>query len=79
MYIKNVNVYGLNESKIASGYPKRSDITESHDINADILKANYPKGYKNLANSKSGEGHDNYLKGIVVQFDLCISKLFHNA
>ena len=73
MYIKDVKVFGLKESKVASGYPMRSDITESHDINYDILSANYPKRYKALANSRSGEGHDNYLKGIIVQFDLCIS------
>ena len=73
MYIKDVKVFGLEESKVASGYPKRVDIDENHSIQEDIDNQNFPKGYKALANSKSGEGHDNYLKGIVVQFDLCMS------
>ena len=58
----NTKVYGFDESIIRSKYPKSVD-TES--LNSDITD-----GIKALAQSDMGEGHDNFLNGIVVQFDL---------
>lgn len=58
----NTKVYGLDESIIRSKYPKSVDISE---LNADVTK-----GILALAQSDMGEGHDNFLNGIVVQFDL---------
>jgi hypothetical protein len=55
-------VYGLDESIVRSKYPKSVDISE---LNADVTK-----GILALAQSDMGEGHDNFLNGIVVQFDL---------
>jgi len=67
--INNVRVYGLDESVIASGYPMATDnialmidyIAESNKHNLRALK---------LAQTEIGTGHDQFLTGIVVQFDL---------
>lgn len=61
----NTKVYGLDESIIRSKYPKSVDITE---LNTDITP-----GILALAQSDMGEGHDNFLNGIIVQFDLTYS------
>lgn len=64
--ICNVRVYGLEESMVASGYPMRTDLPQKMYAlgEKDILRAN------KLAGSPMGEGHDNFLNGVVVQFDL---------
>lgn len=60
--IDNVKVYGLPESVKASKYPMSVDIsTLTDEITGRVEK---------LAQSPKGEGHDNFLNGIVVQFDL---------
>lgn len=63
--IKNVNVYGLENSIRAAKYPKSVDL--------ESLDTTLTKGIKACANCNTGEGHDNFLKGIVVQFDLTFS------
>ena len=68
--ITDVCIYGLNESKVAAGYPMR---TEIGDINEDIKNQKYPKAINNLATCRAGSGHDNFLKGIIVQFNLTLS------
>jgi hypothetical protein len=62
MVISNVKVYGLSDSIKRSKYPKAVDIDKCTDV--------ITKGIKFLAGSDMGEGHDNFLNGIVVQFDL---------
>ncbi len=68
MKIKNLRIYGLGESCIRSGYPMQtgepSDLDDTGSGNDDIVRA-----YK-LAKNEPGTGHNNFLKGIVVQFDL---------
>ena len=60
--ISNVQVYGLEESIKASKYPMAVDISKlDSDLTEMAIK---------LAQSDKGEGHDNWLNGIVVQFDL---------
>lgn len=67
--ITNVNVYGIENSIKASKYPKAVDVTK---CNADLTK-----GIEALAKSPIGHGHDNWLNGIVVQFDLtCTIKMW---
>lgn len=78
--ISNVNVYGLSESIVASGYPMLVNPYSSDEFT--ILTANTAKVTENLsdnhntsralklANTNIGEGHDNYLNGVIVQFDL---------
>ena len=75
--ISNVNVYGLQESIVASGYPMLTEpYNYSEFINAckDIIvngdDSSHIKRSRKLADTNVGEGHDNYLNGIVVQFDL---------
>lgn len=62
MKIENVQVYGLNESIRRAKFPMSVDTAS---LNSDLTK-----GIKSLAQSKSGEGHDNWLNGVIVQFDL---------
>ena len=61
----NTKVYGLDESIIRSKYPKAVDVSE---LNTEITP-----GILALAQSDMGEGHDNFLNGIIVQFDLTYS------
>lgn len=63
--IDNVKVYGFRESVAASKYPMSIDVGE---CNADMTDT-----VRKLGNAKVGSGHDNFLNGIVVQFDLTFS------
>jgi hypothetical protein len=60
--ISNVEVYGLKQSIKRAKYPMSVDVST---LNDDLTP-----GIKALGNSKKGEGHDNFLNGIIVQFDL---------
>lgn len=63
--INNVQVYGLREAIKASKYPMCVDVNEvNNDITGTVIK---------LGNAPKGSGHDNFLKGIVVQFDLTMT------
>lgn len=64
--ISNVNICGLEESIIASGYPMETTIT---DINRAVTEKDIARAAK-LSNTPAGSGHDNWLNGIIVQFDL---------
>lgn len=64
--ICNEKVYGLQESMIASGYPMETAIT---DINCAATEKDIARASK-LSNTPAGSGHDNWLNGIIVQFDL---------
>ena len=63
--IENVKVYGLEESIRRAKFPMAVD--------ADALNFDLTKGIKALAQSNSGEGHDQWLTGVIVQFDLTCS------
>lgn len=65
MKISNLKVYDLDESIKASKYPMSVDI---ESLNADVTKT-----VKSLGSSKKGEGHDQFLTGIRVAFDLTFS------
>lgn len=63
--ISNVEIYGLFESIKASKYPMAVDAESCTDeMTATVIK---------LAQSPKGSGHDNFLNGIIVQFDLTFS------
>ena len=75
--ISNVNVYGIQESIVASGYPMLTEPYNHSDfINAckDVVvngeDSSHIKRSRKLANTNVGEGHDNYLNGIIVQLRL---------
>lgn len=92
--ISNIEVYGLKQSIVASGYPYRTEKSESADFyNAcdaitkytfdlrikeeEAIKARqHLKRGETLANAPSGSGHDNFLKGVIVQYDLTAPEYF---
>ena len=62
MVVSNTRVYGFDESIKASKYPMA---TNTDDCTVEITERQ-----RILASSQKGEGHDNFLCGIIVQFDL---------
>ena len=60
--VKNVCVYGLDESVKASKYPMAVDTEQCTDDITDRTRS--------LATCEKGSGHDQFLTGIIVQFDL---------
>lgn len=65
MLVERVEVYGFEDSVKASKYPMAVNVIKCTDeITQTVL---------NLALSKMGGGHDNFLNGIIVQFDLTFS------
>ena len=63
--VNDWQVYGLNESIRASKYPKSVDI---RSLGCEVTNT-----VKKLAGCQTGTGHDQFLTGIVVQFDLTLS------
>ena len=61
-HITNTRVYGLDESILRAKYPMSADVS--------LLDDKLTTGIASLAKSKKGEGHDNWLNGVLVQFDL---------
>ena len=65
MRVENVKVYGLEESIRRAKFPMSVDVDSlNHDVTQGIIT---------LGKSSVGSGHDNFLNGIVVQFDLTFS------
>ena len=60
--VSNAVVYGLNESIRRAKFPMATD--------TDVLSSEITDGIKSLAKSGHGEGHDQWLTGVIVQFDL---------
>lgn len=72
MKIDNVKVNDILESFKASKYPMATD---TNSVNGDITNT-----IKNLSNTGKGEGHDQFLTGITVSFDLtCSNKMWVEA
>lgn len=65
MNITKLHVYGLDESVAASKYPMSVDVSEVNDVVTDRVNS--------LASTPPGTGHNNFLIGIIVQFDLEMS------
>lgn len=65
MEVQNIKVYGVEDSFRASKFPMLSDINNA--------TADYTERIKSLGTCKCGTGHDNFLNGIIVQFDLTLS------
>ncbi|HNX16589.1 MAG TPA: hypothetical protein PKO28_04450 [Bacilli bacterium] len=62
--IENTSVYGLDKAYKASGNPMRTIIDNSDVNDKDKLRA------QKLGGARNGLGHDNFLKGIIVQMDV---------
>lgn len=63
--ITNVDIYGLERAIKTAKYPKA--------VNIDSLNSDLTPGIHACLSCPAGEGHDNALKGIIVQFDLTFS------
>lgn len=63
--IENVQVYGIGDSFRASKFPLKSELA---NVNREITDT-----IKKLAKCPVGEGHDNFMNAIIVQFDLTFS------
>lgn len=63
--ITNVDIYGLERAIKTAKYPKA--------VNIDSLNSDLTPGIHACLSCPTGEGHDNALKGIIVQFDLTFS------
>ena len=63
--VKNWKVFGLEDSVRASRYPMA--------VNVDDCAFGITDTVRKLANAEKGSGHDQFLTGIVVQFDLTFS------
>ena len=60
--VNNCKVYGFEDSVKASKYPMAVDISK---CTSEVTERT-----KSLAGCETGTGHDNFLNGIIVQFDL---------
>lgn len=69
MKIFNTKIYGLDESMIRSGYPMLTEVSDFNDTYFPIAPEHKERAVK-LASCKTGSGHDNFLKGIIVQMDV---------
>lgn len=65
MLVSDVKVYGFDESVKASKYPMAVD--------TDKCTSEVTERVKSLAGVATGTGHDQFLTGIIVQFDLTFS------
>ena len=63
--MSQIKVYGLEESVRASKYPMSTDISLLTDEITDTVRG--------LGQAPIGSGHDNYLNGIICQFDLTLT------
>lgn len=78
MKIANIAIYGLAESLIRAGYPMQTLINEdmqSFVEQCGITDTMLKRGIK-LGNTKGGTGHDKFLRGIIVQFDIVAPRFF---
>lgn len=64
--VSNVRIYGLDEAIRAAKYPKAVEL--------DGLTADLTDGIKACSTCPTGTGHDQFLTGIIVQFDLTFSQ-----
>lgn len=62
MVIDNIHVYGLENAIRGSKFPMATDIQK---VNDEVTNTT-----KKLGSCKTGTGHDQFITGIIVQFDL---------
>ena len=70
--IRNCKLYDLLNSMLASGYPMQEEIKYGETLTKDDFDKVFNRA-KTLASRASNEGHDNFLAGIIVSFDLTCS------
>lgn len=62
MVISNIHVYGIENAVRGSKFPM--------SVNIDSLNSEIVERTKKLGQSEAGAGHDQFLTGIIAQFDL---------
>ena len=62
MRVDHVNIFGFDESVRGAKFPMSVDV--------NILDSKITTGIDTLGLAEIGLGHDNFLNGIIVQFDL---------
>lgn len=70
--INNVQIYGLEESMIRAGYPMRTTTLSGTEFATYKLQDKDISRATKLGKVPIGTGHDNFLNGIIVQFDLTL-------
>lgn len=60
--VSNVKIYGLEDSVRGSKYPMAADLS---NVDETVTERTVQ-----LAQAEAGSGHDNFLNGVIVQFDL---------
>ena len=80
MSITSKAVYGLEESIVASGFPMQTNCPDDGEFATEVIgvqqalmlgdftNPHIKRAFK-LGGTKQGEGHDNFLNGIIVQFN----------
>lgn len=69
MRVENLEVFNLENAVRASKFPMAADVSK---VTADITNVT-----KTLGEASPGTGHDNFLQGILVSFDLtCTNKMW---
>ena len=63
--VSNVKIYGLEDSVRGSKYPMAADLSK---VDETVTERTIQ-----LAQAETGSGHDNFLNGVIVQFDLTFS------
>ncbi|MBP5462725.1 MAG: hypothetical protein J6Y20_11485 [Lachnospiraceae bacterium] len=63
--VSNAKIFGLADSIRRAKFPMATDTGK---LNTELTN-----GIQSLAQSKAGEGHDQWLTGVIVQFDLTFS------
>ena len=63
--VSNVKIYGLEDSVRGSKYPMAADLSK---VDETVTERTIQ-----LAQAEAGSGHDNFLNGVIVQFDLTFS------
>ena len=67
--VSNVKIYGMEESIRGAKFPMAADTAE---LNRELTPT-----INSLGRASIGSGHDNFLNGIIVQFDLkCSNKMW---
>lgn len=70
--IRNCKLYDMLYSMLASGYPMQEEIKYGGTLTKEEFDRIFNRA-KTLASRVSNEGHDNFLAGIIVSFDLTCS------
>ena len=84
MKVNNVKIYDFDESIVASGLPMMAGYDEKWINNeiellkttADIYSNPHFKRACKLANNPAGSGHNNFLSGILISFDVTASQVW---